>query len=160
MTNQEKIRLLEELKNEHGGVLTPRIVIDAARDPTYPMYSLFPWNDAAIGDAHRLNIARRLIASLTITTTHAGRIVTTVAYVRAPQAEARVQGYVSISEIAQSRNDTRAVLLNELSAIEARIMRAIKIAAALNVGVATALEGLLKVLATVKRLITNREVKQ
>lgn len=73
---QELLRLAEE----HGGRITPAIVLDAARDLQSPLHSEFPenaWDDTAAAEAYRLECARRIImrVKVEITKPDGGEIV-------------------------------------------------------------------------------------
>lgn len=49
------------------GQLTPRLVLDEARDEDHPLHSRFEWDDRIAAEAHRLNQAHELITSVKIT---------------------------------------------------------------------------------------------
>lgn len=50
---------LADLAND--GVIEPRRVVDAARDPDSPLHDCFTWDDTVAGERYRLDQARRLI---------------------------------------------------------------------------------------------------
>lgn len=56
----------ERLKDLNGGELTPRMVLDSARDPESPLHKAFNWDDASAAERYRLSQARRLISKLVI----------------------------------------------------------------------------------------------
>jgi hypothetical protein len=54
---------------ETHGQLTPRLVVDEARDPGHELHDHFEWDDAVAGDAWRCQQARALIRSVRISYT-------------------------------------------------------------------------------------------
>lgn len=48
------------------GVLTPRLVLDEARDESHPLHDRFEWDDGVAGEKYRLNQAHELIRSVRI----------------------------------------------------------------------------------------------
>ncbi len=52
---------LQRLAHEHGGVLQPRVVVDAARSPESPLHKSFEWDDTEAAEQWRLQQARKLI---------------------------------------------------------------------------------------------------
>lgn len=57
---------LEAIREESGGELRPRAVVEAARDKDHPLHPHFEWNDAKAAEAYRLDQARVLIRSIQI----------------------------------------------------------------------------------------------
>jgi hypothetical protein len=57
---------LQAIYDAHGQ-LTPRLVLDTARDPEHPLHPRFDWNDKTAGEAWRLHQARRLISVVRVT---------------------------------------------------------------------------------------------
>lgn len=51
------------------GQLTPRAVVDTARDPDHVLHPYFEWDDEAAAEAYRLVQARALIATVKVTYT-------------------------------------------------------------------------------------------
>lgn len=43
------------------GALTPKIVLDEARDPNHPLHGSFEWDDSVAGEKYRLGQARKLL---------------------------------------------------------------------------------------------------
>src|SRR5689334_18125510 len=52
---------LMRLSSEHGGLLTPEIVVTAARDRSSPLHTRFTWNNREAAERRRLDEARSLI---------------------------------------------------------------------------------------------------
>lgn len=51
---------------EHHGKLTPRLVVDEAREEDHPLHDRFEWNNEIAGEAWRRDQAHRLIQSVRI----------------------------------------------------------------------------------------------
>lgn len=51
---------------EEYGKLTPRVVVDVARDPEHPLHSRFEWDDAIAGEKYRQQQAHELIQTLKV----------------------------------------------------------------------------------------------
>lgn len=54
------------VRDQHGGTLTPQLVVDVARDPAHPLHSRFEWNDALGAEAWRRQQAHELIRKVKI----------------------------------------------------------------------------------------------
>ena len=55
---------LDHLRQHYKGELTPKDVVDDARNPNSPLHSFFDWNDTSAAEQHRLHQARGLIRSV------------------------------------------------------------------------------------------------
>lgn len=55
---------VEYLRQQHKGELTPRDIVDDAKNPNSPLHSFFEWVDSAAADQHRLAQARGLIRAV------------------------------------------------------------------------------------------------
>lgn len=109
---------LELLRKECKGELTPRDVVNDARNPNSPLHSHFEWDDSEAAEAYRLQQARNLIRSVV------------AIYVDDERPAQRVQAFVHVPEPgaphyrdtahALSQTKTRAMVLkrawNELQA--------------------------------------------
>jgi ADP-dependent phosphofructokinase/glucokinase len=64
----EKEVVASELKRivERDGVLTPKNVVDEARDTNSPIHDLFDWNDETAGEKYRIWQARQLIVTVKV----------------------------------------------------------------------------------------------
>lgn len=49
-----------------NGALTPRLVVDAARDPEHPLHDRFEWDDSLAGEKYREQQARQLIRTVKV----------------------------------------------------------------------------------------------
>lgn len=54
-----------------AGILTPAVVVDAARPDDHPLHSRFEWEDAVAGEAYRQQQAHELIRSVRVVHTRA-----------------------------------------------------------------------------------------
>lgn len=109
---------------EVKGRLTPLAVVDAARDPSSVLHSHFLWDDAEAAHEHRIYQARNLIRGISIVVERSSKQIATVCYVRDPAAEARDQGYVSISRLEKEPDNAKAMLDMELARVDACLERA------------------------------------
>jgi len=132
MLNKAKLTELEKIREADGGLLFPESVVGKAADPRNPLHDEFPWNDAQAAHQCRLDIARRLIRSVTVVRIEEERTIQSVYYVHHPSQGTHVQGYVPLTELKRNRNDARSVLDFELARIEGAILRSRNIAAVLE----------------------------
>lgn len=58
--------VLRDLHDQHH-YLTPRMVLNVARDPQHPLHGQFEWDDRVAGERYRIEQARVLIRSFRIT---------------------------------------------------------------------------------------------
>lgn len=56
---------LQGIYDSHGE-LTPRLVLDEARDPAHPLHDRFEWDDSVAAERYRLDQAHRLIITAKI----------------------------------------------------------------------------------------------
>lgn len=56
---------LQRVYDQHGQ-LTPKLVVDVARDPDHELHQFFEWDDAAAGEAWRREQAHRLIQKVKV----------------------------------------------------------------------------------------------
>ncbi len=52
---------LEIVRNQNGGILRPKDVVEYAHDPKSLLHSRFEWDDGAAAEGYRLEQARQLI---------------------------------------------------------------------------------------------------
>lgn len=71
---------------DEAGSLTPRIVVDVARDPEHPLHGRFEWDDSIAGEKYRLAQARELI-----------RLA--VEFVDAPSGPVKVRSFHSVNRV-------------------------------------------------------------
>lgn len=68
---QQAGELLEKLRGEHEGRLTPAQVVAAGRHRTSPIHRAFQWDNTIAADEFRLEQARSLIRSIVVCVEHA-----------------------------------------------------------------------------------------
>lgn len=66
MKNSDKQAILIQIAAEHGGVLRPADVVNAARPEDHPLHKYFEWNDKKAGEAYRRQQARQLITQVRV----------------------------------------------------------------------------------------------
>lgn len=91
---------LQSIYQTHG-LLTPRLVVDEARDAEHPLHGRFEWDDAVAGPKYREVQAAELIRSVRVKYAPAGS--DEERDVRAFHAIARPEGpsYVPVEEVAE-----------------------------------------------------------
>lgn len=58
--------MLLDIRKDHGK-LTPKVVVDVARDPEHPLHTRFTWDDSVAGEKWRRHEASELIRSVRVT---------------------------------------------------------------------------------------------
>lgn len=130
MTDQATIR--QELERlEVNGRLTPEQVVEAARDETSPLHTLFEWDDEKASHKYRLDQARSLIRSVRVEVRVDSRVVRAIGYIHDPGAGPRQQGYVRITNVTSDQMAREAVMA-ELVRAQAALERARGIADVLD----------------------------
>jgi hypothetical protein len=115
---------LAEIAEKNGGRLTPDLVLADARNPDSVLHKLFEWDDDVAAHQHRLFQARQIITSVRVVVTTEKRKISTVYYVRDPEAGSGEQGYVSIDKLKTSDDLARESIVMEFSRAEAHLQRA------------------------------------
>lgn len=77
---------LEMLRQRFKGEITPRDLLDDARNPNSPLHSFFEWSDTEAAEQYRLQQARGLIRSVV------------AIYVQEDKPATRVRAYVHVPE--------------------------------------------------------------
>ena len=126
-------KALTDLEDKNGR-LTPEGVVRAASDPDSPLHEHFQWDDSEAAKSWRLQQARCLIHSVTVTVTVDEKNVSTVHYVRDPTVAPDVQGYVAVERLQREPENVRPMLEYELGHVEARLNRAVSLADAFGLG--------------------------
>jgi hypothetical protein len=143
---------LAEIAGRNGGRLTPDLVLAEAESPESVLHDLFEWDDSKAAHQHRLTQARQIITSVRVVITTEERKISTVYYVRDPEAGPVEQGYVSLDKLKLSSDLARESLVLEFSRAQAHLNRAKLHAEALGLGgnVDALLDGLERVRKVVK----------
>ncbi len=115
---------LAEIAEQNGGRLTPNLVLDEARDPESILHNLFEWDDGLAAHQHRLFQARQIITSVRVVITTEKRKISTVYYVRDPEAGPSEQGYVNIDKLKSSDDLARESIVMEFARAQSHLTRA------------------------------------
>lgn len=116
---------LNRLAKQHGGLLRPKDVVDAARAQSSPLHSHFTWDDGEAAEQWRLQQARQLISiTMTIEMTPAGEEIVIPAYTSlTPDRKRKGGGYRQTVKVL-SNEDWRDQMLQdalaELHAFESK----------------------------------------
>lgn len=133
--NGEARQELIKARLEHlasSGRLTPAAVVEDAMNEESPLHSYFEWDDNEAARKYRLTQARRLIRSVEVVIVSDKRIMSTVAYVRDPDAGQKEAGYTPTISLMDDRERARAAILNEVSRAAAYLGRVRSLASALD----------------------------
>lgn len=114
---------LAEIAEAHGR-LTPDLVVEEAKNPESVLHGLFEWDDEQAGHQHRLFQARQIITSVRVVITTENKKISTVYYVRDPEADPMEQGYVSIDKLKTDKDLARESIVMEFSRATAYLQRA------------------------------------
>lgn len=115
---------LEKITEAHGGKLTPRVALDAAKAPRHPLHKHFEWDDEKAANAHRLDQARSLIRSICIVSTTDNEPKNIPVFVSITQRDGI--SYRRLSDVALDADLSNALLKQaekDLAAWEARYAR-------------------------------------
>lgn len=131
---------LQALADQRSGRLTPEGVIDAAAHLDSPLHSYFTWDDREAAHEHRLNQARKLLASIRFEVTTSEHTFSAPVFIRDPAAE-RQQGYVTVARLRTEEDLAREAVVNEFMRASSALTRAKAVAAVLDLS--DEVEGLL-----------------
>jgi len=91
---------LLQLAREHGGLLKPAVVVEAARDVNSPLHSAFDWDDSVAAQKWRLQQARELIMNIKVTIPEgAGEVIKIRAMVALSRDVPNGGGYRIVSDV-------------------------------------------------------------
>lgn len=105
---------LAEIAKEHGGRLTPAAVVADARSQNSVLHDCFEWDDTKAASQWRIEQARALISSITVSIESNERIISAPFYVRDPSAANSEQGYTSVTSLRDDKALARDSLEYEL----------------------------------------------
>lgn len=115
---------LAEIAGYNGGSLTPDLVVKDAESPDSPLHELFEWDDGIAGHKYRIEQARQVITSVRVVITTEHKAVSTVYYVRDPNAEPTEQGYVSLDRLKSDSDLAKESIVMEFSRAASYLQRA------------------------------------
>ena len=156
---EKEVKIREELtrlRNLGNGLLTPRAVVDAAKDENSPMHSEFTWNVNKAADQYWLDQARTLISSYTIIEIRKESVgverYEIQEYVKDPRIP-KDQGYVHWSELKKNPALARLHMSRELATAQAYVNKAFAHAEVLGLG--KEVESLLADMANLRAKVTG-----
>lgn len=147
-----RARCIKALEDKFGRITAEKLV-EAARDRRHPMHEDFPWDDKQAAHERRVDIARRILNSTRVEVTHSTKTISTVGYIRDPDADPGVQGYVNVTVLRTDREASEEALMAEVTRITSMYERARELAAALDLEdeLETALQAALRLRARLRR---------
>jgi hypothetical protein len=121
---------VQRLATEHGGVVTPAQVVEAARDPANPLHEEFEWDDSVAAEQWRLAQARTLIRSIRVVVSVHNVQFQCQGYVHDPDTNG--QGYTTIARLRTDRDRAEQALAVEINRVTSSAARAREIALGLE----------------------------
>jgi hypothetical protein len=102
---------IEQIRTVNAGVVTPELLVDDARGEESPLHPCFEWNDATAAEKYRLDQARLVLRSITVSITDDRRVpVRAFVAIERDAEEGRV--YTSIRDAMQDEAMREQVLGN------------------------------------------------
>jgi hypothetical protein len=123
---------LAKLEAANGGVLTPDSVVADAKRKDSPLHRFFTWDIKAAAAAYWVQQARTLITSVRIERRTDTTVISSVYYVRDPNAPSEKQGYVSVKTLQTDEEMARVALIQEFARVGDLLRRARELAAVLE----------------------------
>lgn len=123
-TQEEIEQIINAIADQQGGKIDPRKLANDARDPQHPLHSMFPWDDKEAADEHRVNIARRIIRSVTVRIRVEHVRIDTSAFIRDPELPPKTPGYVRASTLASDKDMAHEALTAEFQRAKSALQRA------------------------------------
>ena len=112
---------LTRLEVANGNVLLPNQVVEAATDPSNPLHGYFNWNNASAAAEQRINRARDIIRSVTVTETRRPVNLELPKYIHNP-AGRHSAGYVQTTSVLESEQ-RNIVMEREMAMLAGMIAR-------------------------------------
>lgn len=125
---QNAIAEMNRIAKSNGGKITPRELVEAARDDANPLHDYFEWDDTVAGEKYREMQARALIRSCVLKFKVENRRVEVPRYVRDPDVDGTEQGYVEVARLRTEADSARDVMVKEFQRAASLITRARKLA--------------------------------
>ena len=135
MTSEERKAIKERLamlEAANGGILTPDAVVADAKRKDSPLHGCFEWDTKKAAAAYWLQQARELITSIRVEMRTDTTVVSSVYYVRDPNAPSDKQGYVSVKTLKTDEEQARDALIQEFSRVAGMLRRARELAVMLD----------------------------
>jgi hypothetical protein len=61
---------IDAIRKENNGECDPETLVDISKNKNHPLHSIFDWNDESATRKQRIQMARQLIGSITVTFKH------------------------------------------------------------------------------------------
>lgn len=123
---------IQKIADKHGGRITPDLVVADAKNKNSPLHGEFEWDVRKAAQAHWIDQARALIASVTVIVRTTTVDVRSPAYVRDPNRSAGEQGYISVDNLRSDSDAARSALVSEFTRVGDLLRRARILARALE----------------------------
>jgi hypothetical protein len=105
---------IETLRKKLGGSVDADAIVEAARDMSSAMHDAFPWDDEEAAKLHRLEVARRLLRSVTVVMiTPERKEITVKAFLSTPTKGAPQKSTYTSTEYAMSDPELRSEVLKQ-----------------------------------------------
>lgn len=121
---QHAIAQLNRMVKHNHGKITPKMVVDAARDDDSALHNYFEWDDGVAAENYRMMQARTLLRSAYHKVTTETISFNVVKYVRDPRADFCEQGYIEVTQLKTQEDLAREALLWEFKRVQSLLKRA------------------------------------
>jgi len=130
-TMKIRAKAIKELEDAFGRVTAERL-FEAAHNKKHPLHDDFEWNKERGWREHNLDIARSIITSVRYVYTTEVKKVSSVGYVRDPDAAPNEQGYIAVSRLRTEREKAIEAMLAETTRVQSMLERARELAEVLD----------------------------
>lgn len=103
---------LEQLAEQHDGLVTPGAVVERARDPESPLHDRFTWDDSEAAERWRLEEARQLLRVFVVERPAEGAFTPVRAFVSLSTDRAAGGGYRTLQSVMNDEQ-LRAQMLRD-----------------------------------------------
>lgn len=108
---------------ERFGIVTPKMVVDLAKDPNHPLHSQFEWRDDVAAQRFREEQARELIRNARLNVVVQEVSIEAHAFIRDPTSDSDKQGYRSVLSLHGDRQASIEALAQEVRQAAALLRR-------------------------------------
>jgi hypothetical protein len=109
---------IEQMRTVNAGVVTPELLVDDGRAEESPLHPCFEWDDTIAAERYRLDQARLVLRSLTVSIAD-DRRVPIRAFVCVERTEAEGRAYVAIHDALRDDDFRTQVLANAVREVQA-----------------------------------------
>lgn len=94
---------LERLQQENKGTITPKIVVETARDPESPLHRCFEWRDDVAAEKYREDQARDVIRSIRVVheSVNGRAVEPSRVFINFDAVEGQARTYVTVDSVMQ-----------------------------------------------------------